>query len=339
MARVGRRRKTDKHLPQRVYIRRGAYYHVSLAGKWTRLGKDYAEALRALAKMEDASIPGDTIEQLIARYSAEELPSRAADTQAGRRQAFKNLIKVFGHMAPEEIESHHVWNYWQARGKIEQGRYEIRVLSTLLTFARRIGARIRPNPCFGLQLPQSARRDRYVTDDEFLIVRAVAQPMVGHAMDLAYIAGMDQGTIRQLERRHITDDGILFERGKTGKLQLIEWNDELRLIVAAILRERPQLRRHLICNRKGLPYSRHGFQSQWKRTMNKALKAGLAESYHFHDLRAKSASDEKDDQTAADRLGHGDVKLTRAVYRRLPRRAPALSILDTSKNIGQKGKP
>jgi hypothetical protein len=34
------------------------------------------------------------------------------------------------------------------------------------------------------------------------------------------------------------------------------------------------------------------------------------------------------DQDAADRLGHGDVKLTRDTYRRLPRRAAALKILE-----------
>jgi hypothetical protein len=33
-------------------------------------------------------------------------------------------------------------------------------------------------------------------------------------------------------------------------------------------------------------------------------------------------------QDAADRLGHGDVKLTRDTYRRQPRRAAALKILD-----------
>ena len=48
----------------------------------------------------------------------------------------------------------------------------------------------------------------------------------------------------------------------------------------------------------------------------------------FHDLRAKSASDSASDQDAADRLGHGDVKLTRDTYRRLPRRAAALKILE-----------
>lgn len=331
MRAVGRTRKKDKHLPQRVYHRRGAYYFVDLAGKWHPLGKDYPGALRNLAILLARDAPTDTIEQLIGKYEAEVLPQKAKKTRQGRLQEFKPIREVFGQMRAEDIEPHHVWTYWQTRGMIEQARHEIRAFSTLLTFARRVGALKKPNPCFGLQLPTSSRRDHYVTDDEFLFVRDRAQTMIGYAMDVALIAGMDEGTIRTLERKNLTDEGIEFTRPKTGEFQLVQWNDELRLTVQAILRERPQLRRVLICNRKGQGYSLNGFQSQWQRLMRRAKKDGLARSFHFHDLRAKSASDADSDQEAADRLGHGDVKLTRRVYRRLPRRSVALRILDKPK--------
>jgi integrase len=329
---VGRKRKHDKHLPQRVYHRRGAYYFVDPAGKWHPLGKEYSAALRALAALcPEAKLEG-TIEHLVAKYDVDELSKKAKKTRIGRLQQFKAVIKCFGPMTAEEIEPHHVWNFWKARGETEQARHEVRALSVLLTFARQIGARTKENPCFDLGMKGAKSRTRYVTDEEFLLVRSVAQPMIGHAMDLAYIAGMDEGTIRMLERRHLKEDGIEFERPKKGDqetaFQLIEWNDELQLIVKAILRERPELRRALICNRKGQPYSANGFQSQWQRTMRKARAAGLQEGFHFHDLRAKSASDDETDQGASDRLGHADVKLTRKVYRRLPRRAAALKILD-----------
>ena len=112
-----------------------------------------------------------------------------------------------------------------------------------------------------------------------------------------------------------------------GKLLHIKGADVLA-IVKELRQERPQLRRFLICNRKGGKYTLDGFQSQWRRALERAVKAGLKQTFRFHDLRAKSASDAKSDQEAADRLGHGDVELTREVYRRLPREAEALSILD-----------
>lgn len=324
MASMGRIRKRNKHLPGRLYQppRSRSYYFIDPAGKWHNLGRNYPDALRQLAARVDA--PTNTMKGLSLRYLAEEAPSKSAKTIKGRIQEFKRLMEVFGDVDPETIEPHHAWTYWIQRGKTEQARHEIRALSALLTFARRIGARTGPNPCFALQLPGSAPRRRYVTDAEYLIARSVAQPMIALAMDLALLAGMDQSTIRSLERRHITDEGILFERSKTKrldkgpKLQLMKWNDELRLTVKKILAESPQLRQSLICNRKGKPYSLNGFQSQWRRAMNKAKAAGLAESFHFHDLRAKSASDAGSDQDAQARLNHSDPRTTREIYRRLP---------------------
>lgn len=326
MARVGRARKTDKHLPRRVYLNHGAYFFVDLKGKWHPLGKSYPDALIVLARLLQADMPTGTFAFVCAKYEADEIPKKARRTQQGRRQEFKPLRKVFANMQVEDIEPHHVWNYWKARGETVQARHEVRALSTVLTYARRIGALKTDNPCFGLRLPDHGHRSRYVTDEEFLLVRSCAPTMIAYAMDLALVGGMDQSTIRALERRHITADGIQFERGKTKALQLIEWNEELDVTLKAILREAPQLRRALICNRQGKAYSLNGFQSQWQRVMRKAMKAGLTERFHFHDLRAKSGSEAASDQEAADRLGHGDVKLTRRVYRRLPRRAAAWKV-------------
>lgn len=318
---MGRNRKKNKHLPPRVYQRRGKLYYVKPGTEeWIPL----PDGLKTWAAIVQSADGAETMSALWGKYQLEELHKKAPKTQQNRRQEWSMLEPVFGAMAPRDIEPHHAWNYWKQRGEIEQGKKEVRCLSALLTFARQTGAIKHPNPCFKLMLPESKPRDQYVTDEAFLFVRERAQPMIGHAMDLAYIAGMDEGTIRKLERRNVTDDGIEFERGKTGKLQLIEWNDELRAVVKAILREKPQVRQVLICNRQGKPYSANGFQSQWQRLMRKCKKAGFTDHFHFHDLRAKSASDSDDDQSAADRLGHSDVKLTQRVYRRLPKRAKAL---------------
>jgi hypothetical protein len=57
------------------------------------------------------------------------------------------------------------------------------------------------------------------------------------------------------------------------------------------------LRTALICTRTVSHYTAGGFKELWRRMLEAALKpwdhggARLAERYHFHDLRAKSASD------------------------------------------------
>lgn len=318
---MGRNRKKNRHLPPRVYERRGKLYYVKPGTEeWIPL----PDGLKTWAAIVQAADGTETMSALWGRYQLEELHKKARKTQQNRRQEWSMLEPVFGAMAPRDIEPHHAWNYWKKRGEIEQAKKEVRCLSALLTFARQTGAIKHPNPCFKLMLPESKPREHYVTDEAFLFVRERAQTMIGYAMDLALVAGMDEGTIRLLERRNITDEGLLFKRSKTSQEQLIEWNDELRTVIAAILRQKPQLRHALICNRQGKPYSANGFQSQWQRLMRKAKKDGLTEHFHFHDLRAKSASDSDDDQSAADRLGHADVKLTKRVYRRLPKRGKAL---------------
>lgn len=322
---MGRTRKTKKHLPPRVYERRRKLYYVMPGTEeWVPL----PDGLKTWAKIVEGANATETMSALWADYEVKELHKKAPKTQKNRRKQWLALEPVFGAMCPRDVEPHHAWNYWKQRGEIDEAKNEVKCLSALMTFARQTGVIKHPNPCFGLRLPESKGRDVYVTDDAFLFVRDRAQTMVGYAMDISYITGIDEGTIRTLERKNLTDEGILFERGKTTKYQLVEWNDELQMIIKALLRERPQVRRYLICNRKGQPYTADGFQSQWQYLMRRCKKAGFTEHFHFHDIRAKRASEADTDQEAADALGHGDVRITRKHYRRLPQRSKALRILD-----------
>lgn len=329
---MGRNRKKNKHLPPRVYERRGKLYYVHPeTHKWIPL----KDGLRSWAQLVVASEPATTLSVLWARYDLEVLPKKAKKTQRNRRQEWSALEPTFGAVHPADVEPHHVWRYWRERGETEGARHEIRCLSALLTYARQVGDIKHPNPCYGLQLPGAKPRDRYVTDDEFLAVRAIAKGMVGYAMDLTLLTGMSQIDILMLERRQLLPDGILFDRAKTGKGQLIEWDDGgvLRsLIYDQILKEPPQVRRFLICKSKGRPghpYSSQGFETLWQRVMNEALEKGvIAERFTFHDLRAKSLSDAKSLEEAQKRGGHADSKITQRVYRRLPVRSKALNILE-----------
>ena len=61
----------------------------------------------------------------------------------------------------------------------------------------------------------------------------------------------------------------------------------------------------------------------------------VAERFTFHDLRAKSASDDEL-EVATERLPHDVPRTTQKVYRRKSRRArPGAKILDASGDIGQ----
>ena len=331
LSEVGRKRTRDFDLPRRVYRKNGAFWFVTLDNEWKRLAPldDYAGMLKALGALLDTSTPPNTVELLWSKYQTEVLVKLAAKTQSGRRNDMKKPLQVFGKVDPATIEPHHIWTFWRDRGETEQARHEIRALSALLTFARQCGARSTDNPCFKLGLAGAKGRDLYVTDAMFFAVRDIAPTMIGYAMDLAWCGGLDEGTIRQLERRHVISTGLKFERGKTGKYQLIE-GDDLVTIVRAALSERPQMRRSLICRHDGKPYTANGFQTAWQRAMRKAIEAGRLPAelrFHFHDIRAKGGSEAQSDEDAMNLLGHSDIEVTRKHYRRLPQRSQAIPIL------------
>lgn len=311
-----------------MYLKRGAYYFVTKANEWKPLGREYPEALRQYAAILAGDTPGHTIELLWAKYQVQALVKLAKKTQQNRRNDMKWPLKVFGQMDPESIEPHHIWTYWRERGETEQARHEIKAISALLTFARQSGARKSDNPCFDLRLPGAKARDVYVTDAMFYAVHDEAPWQIQRAMELAWSGGLDEGTIIKLERRDITPTGLLFERGKTKKLQAIDGADLVDIVKAA-LREPPQVRRFIIPRGDGKPYAANGFQIAWQRALRKAIEAGrlkAEERYHFHDLRGKAGSEAESDEAAAALLGHGDEQVTRKHYRRLPQRSHAIQI-------------
>lgn len=324
---MGRRRKNNKHLPPRVYESRGKlYYSDPVTLKWIPL----PEGLRTWAKIIDAAEPTHTLSALWARFDLEVLAKKAPKTRRNRLQEWSQVEPVFGAMRAEDVETHHVWRYWRERGETEGAKHEVRCLSVLLTYALQCGARKQSNPCFGLRLVSvtGGRRDRYVTDEEFIAVRALATSMIGYAMDIAFVAGMSQIDILTLERKQDSKLGLEFDRKKTGKPQVIEWNDDLRSIVATAQRHTPQVRRTLICTRDGTGYTSNGFQAVWQRLQRRAFKEGkISERYTFHDLRAKSLSDAESIEEARKRGGHVDDTITKRHYRRLPMVGKALKIL------------
>jgi integrase len=197
------------------------------------------------------------------------------------------------------------------------------VLSHAFTKAIEWGAADR-NPCREVRKFSERKRDRYVEDWEYDAVYALAGPMMRITMDLAVLTGLRRGDLLKLTRDNLVDDGILVQTSKTGKPLLIEWSDELRDVIARAKKIKPQVRPTLICNRQGKQYTGQGFAANWQRLIKHALeKEAIKQSFRFHDLRAKSASDDTL-EAATLRLGHVNASLTERVYRRKPRRVKPL---------------
>lgn len=372
---MGRRRTRDKHLPQRVYWKNGAFWFVDYQNKWHRLGATMAEMYAELAKHVDRSAPLHTMGDVFDRFILEKIPLLAPRTQSDYRGYIENLRVYFADAPPEDVTPGDVFDYRNERAKksVVQANREKSCLSSVFTAS--IEWKLRnDNPCRLVPKLHEQERDRYVLDEEFLavyklttvVMQDVSGKIMQGAMDLATTTGQREGDLLRLpcnDPRVYTKEGIVFRpskskrrhprHGKTiesAKTVIIEWSDELHAVVDRLRSIGPRLRPTLICNQDGQSYTESGFRSNWHRLMTAAVEGSkrkdgswitepvLTESFTFHDLRAKRASDAEDLQEANDALAHDDMKTTQKVYRRKPRRARAgAKILDSSADIRQDG--
>jgi len=348
---MGRRRRQHKHLPRRVYLKHGRYWYVDRANKWHNLGRTASEMYRGLASRAEFTAPASTLNAVFDRYLVERLPQLAPRTQRDYQGYIRNLRLVFGTAPPAAVKAGHVFEYRNKRAEksIVQANREKSCLSAVFTAA--VEWRIvNENPCRQVPKIEEPPRDRYVTDAEFTAVYRLASPMLQCAMDLATITGQREGDLLRLSRSQLNDEGIVFRIGKSkrrhprhgkiverAKTMIVEWSPELHAVVERLKKLGPILRATLVCNLQGKPYSECGFRSNWHHLMRKALSERvIAESFTFHDLRAKSASDEADPSAATERLAHDDPRTSRKVYLRKPRRArPGAKILDSAPHIRQ----
>lgn len=329
---MGRKRKSNKHLPSRVELHHGSYRYLHRSGKKTTLARadDYAEMLRALADVIGQRPSMITLGTIMDRYELEVLPTKAATSVMTQTKQLGTLRAVFGHMDPNDLCQSHAYEYSNTRSSKypTTASRELELMSHVCTMAFRWGA-MRTNPLIGIEKPKRQPRRRYVSNDEYIHVWNLASPMVRCVMDLAMLTALRRGDIFRIERRHINDDGLYVKPGKTqnttGVELLFEWTPALRDVVGQALSLKPQVRQWVVCNRKGKMYTKNGFDSVWRRLMDKATAGEAAiDRFQFRDLRRKSASDEADENIAQARLGHASIAVTKRVYRVKPNRVKPL---------------
>jgi len=110
------------------------------------------------------------------------------------------------------------------------------------------------NPAGEVSKLPEPKRQRYVTDDEYRAVYALASPMIQVAMDLALLTGP--------RRCDLTDDGALVARAKTGRAVLIRWTRPLNSIIDRAKGLPPHVCRPIIATRYGKAYDGGGLQRQ-----------------------------------------------------------------------------
>jgi integrase len=288
---------TDSHstIPKGVYQKNGRWYRV-VRNRWialTRVDEGLVALRRALRETPTERAPV-TVGELLAAY----LP-QAEITATTRREyeriADGRLAHHFGSVPIPALRPSHVAMYLEKRkrdGHAHMGNRERAVLSAAFEFALRHGWADN-NPCRGVRRNTERPRRRYVSDAEFLEAFEAAPEPLQDALAMALLTGLRQGDLRALTRESLREDGIYVAEGKTGKRRVIGWSDALRYFARRSL-ERSKCD-HVLTNKFGRPWTLGGIQTAFKR---------LRVDWHFHDLRAKAASD-----ASHNILGHGSGML------------------------------
>lgn len=327
------------HFRARVQKSGRVFYYFDKGGKprrETALGSDYVLAVRKWSELMAAEAPTavSNFEQLAARYEAEVIPTKARSTQATQRGDIKKLRKFFTDKdtkepAPLEDITPMVIREMLDRHKTTPttaNRLK-RLFSHMFNKAREWGYTELQNPVAGVRGFDLPKREVYVTHEVFQAVRNAGGAPLRDAMDLAYLTGQRPGDVLRLTERDIRDGMLEIKQGKTTTRRRIRIEGELAELMERI-KARKATRKvwaaSLAVNSHGLPLTKQTLRSAFEAAREAAAleHPGMAEEIRamwFYDLRAKAAddvSDERDDQAAADLLGHQNVATTKRHYLR-----------------------
>jgi len=290
------------------------YDHGGKPRKWEPLGKDWNRVLARYNQLEGCAQQAEgTIGWLIAKFLATR-QGLADNTMKSYRKSADIDSLVFGTCPIKELKRGHVLDfvdeYTRLHGSPHMARNAALFLKTVCAHALDRDW-IEANPLARMKLKGEAHRKRYLSDGEFLVIRDKLKPVYQVAADLAYLLGLRVSGVCALRWQHIKDDVLSFHPPKSKKPISYRLTDEVKAVLERA-RTLPGNVRGLtvICARTGSPMPEYSVSKAWSYA---AKQAGIVDC-RFHDIRAKSASDDAD--TAQGRLGHSNSRTTELYLRK-----------------------
>lgn len=305
----------------------------------------------ALAAAAPADGVEGTVEEIVLKYEADELPAikrkETRDEYEGRirriRAAFKSMRypkteaealspKV---LRPVTITKHLHDN----RHRASSANKDIQLLSRMFRLARVRWGLATYNPCESIEYLPESPRDEYVSDDRYLEIYNAASPVLQCMLEISTQTGAREGMIFDIRIGDFDRERIILrvtkkrnDRGYESKPY--DMTPDLWRALCRALELRKDNRGgaqslptdYLFITKQGKPYTKESFKRLW---MTVRTKLGLKpREITFHDMRAKAASDAVSDGAAQELLHHKDPKITKSVYRRkIPKSTPLPSAI------------
>ncbi|KAA0911937.1 tyrosine-type recombinase/integrase [Pusillimonas sp. ANT_WB101] len=293
----------------RLVWKRNKFWYFHRTGRWENVGTDVNEAKRRAALYNDPDgiygTVGYWLDMFLIDYEAQvKAGSRAQRTLDDYKKNVVELKVFFGKLSPESITPASVQMYLEEgkrAGRPTRANRERACLSSCLSWLIRTGqSTLIVNPCMrasGVKRNPEVSRDRYVTDDEYNAVYAVAPNTVKLMMELTYrtlqrpesdILGWTPADVRIKGAGKV----LRVKQNKTGRVLEITMDGRLLELIESVIGEIPILRRPIVHTARGKPYTYSGLDSMLRRAQTKARKKlPSLEPFGFRDIKGKGATD------------------------------------------------
>jgi len=293
--------------------KQGPRYYYDYGGKprkWEPLGKDWNLVYRRYMEIEAVASTSNTVGWLMAKYVSSRPITLRPNTMKSYRQSEDTINRVFVDCPIQEMTQGLALRFIDEHPHKQSARNGVLFLKQVYKWASDRDF-ILKSPFQGMALDNKSKRDRYLNDSEFLAIREKLKPVYQVAADLAYLLGLRVSGVVTMKFSHIKDGILSFQPPKSRKPITYQLSDEVKVVIERA-RTLPGGVRGLtvICNRNGTPMNEITVSRAFAEG---AKKAGI-QDVRFHDIRAKSASD--DAPTAQGRLGHSDSRTTDGYLRK-----------------------
>jgi integrase len=281
-----RRRKKDTHLPRCVHYKHGKYYYVK-GGKWTPLSKELPTALERYARLLR---PEGRMDKLIDRV-IQDAESRVKPSTLAHYKNVVDTIKTgFCEFSPAQVRPEHIFQFIDHHRKTPGMANRMRTILRM-AFAHAIKAGIcQSNPVDAIPRFKENKRDRYITDAEYMAIWQAGSPALRAIMDVAYATGQRIGDVLAIKTKDVSKNGIAFVQEKTGKkLRVNSPMVQSAIKNARAVHPKNVIPTYLLGQRNGKIRSYGGVQGLFRRTVK---KAGV-QDVRIHDIRAKAITDAK----------------------------------------------
>lgn len=300
-------------LPRKLRQKGRAFYydHGGKPRRWEALGSDKARALTRWAELEGGSSAEDTVGQLVENFLAEKT-GLSHNTLRSYRNSAAVVKKQVGHIPKTEIRQRDMKKMIELNPSKQMARNAALFLKTVFAWAVEED-KLDFSPLAGMRLKGQSRRERYLTNDEFLAIREKLEPKFQIAADFAYLLSLRVSEVVALKFSDFKDGVVRIYQKKTKKFKTMEITEDVQKALDRAKTLPGSIRgMTVIARRNGKPHAASTVSSAFYEAR---IEAGIPDA-RFHDARAKSASDDPD--TAKDRLAH-KRQATTEIYLRKPK--------------------